>query len=226
MGRALVREPAVFLLDEPLSNLDAKLRQEVRGEIAALQRRTGTTMVYVTHDQTEAMTLGRRVAVLNKGVLEQVAPPRELYERPANVFVAGFIGTPPMNLFRSNPEWFEDGRLVLTIGSQRLHVEQAHPLAPVLRDGAYVSVTVGIRPEHVFVARAAEGRRAEGDSVTGTVVLVEMLGHETLARLDVSGTALTVRVAGMPALRTGDSLRVAFDGQYLHFFGADGAAIR
>jgi multiple sugar transport system ATP-binding protein len=99
MGRALVREPAVSLLDEPLSNLDAKLRVEVRAEIAELQRRTHTTMIYVTHDQTEAMTLGHRIAVLDRGRLQQVAPPQELYDRPANTFVAGFIGNPPMNVF-------------------------------------------------------------------------------------------------------------------------------
>jgi ABC-type sugar transport system ATPase subunit len=121
MGRALVREPSVFLLDEPLSNLDAKLRGQVRTEIADLQRTTGTTMLYVTHDQNEAMTLGDRVAVLDGGVLQQVAPPRELYERPANLFVAGFVGTPPMNLFATRIESSPRGP-ALQIGDQRLPI--------------------------------------------------------------------------------------------------------
>ncbi|MBI5504126.1 MAG: ATP-binding cassette domain-containing protein [Deltaproteobacteria bacterium] len=121
MGRALVREPSVSLLDEPLSNLDAKLRVQVRAEIAELQRRTGTTMVYVTHDQVEAMTLGHRVAVLDHGRLQQVAPPAELYERPVNAFVAGFLGSPPMNLLRAGVSRVGDG-LVLRVGAQTVGV--------------------------------------------------------------------------------------------------------
>src|SRR5450759_2807321 len=118
MGRALVREPTVFLLDEPLSNLDAKLRVQVRAEIGELQRRTATTMIYVTHDQVEAMTLGDRVVVLNPGRLQPVAPPRELYDRPANVFVAGFIGNPPMNLFSTRLSVADRHRATMTVGDQ------------------------------------------------------------------------------------------------------------
>jgi ABC-type sugar transport system ATPase subunit len=120
MGRALVREPSVFLLDEPLSNLDAKLRVQVRAEIAEIQRRTGTTMLYVTHDQSEAMTLGHRVAVLDAGRLQQVAPPRELYDRPANVMVAGFIGTPPMNLMPATLDTSAPGAPRLAVGAWHL----------------------------------------------------------------------------------------------------------
>jgi multiple sugar transport system ATP-binding protein len=121
MGRALVREPAVFLLDEPLSNLDAKLRVQVRAEIGALQQRTGTTMIYVTHDQIEAMTLGDRVGVLHQGRLQQVAPPRELYDRPANVFVAGFIGNPPMNLFPTRVA-IDSDHATMTVGDQAVGI--------------------------------------------------------------------------------------------------------
>jgi ABC-type sugar transport system ATPase subunit len=228
MGRALVREPAVFLLDEPLSNLDAKLRQEVRGEIAALQRRTGTTMIYVTHDQTEAMTLGKRVAVLDKGVLEQIAPPRELYERPANVFVAGFIGTPPMNLFRTTLARDGAGTFSLAVGAQRVRVRPQPAVAAALERTPPAEITVGIRPEHVSVADGSE--RPSGGSaiaaVRGTVDQVECLGHETLARIDASGARLTVRVAGMPALRTGEQLTVTLDSSSLHFFDASGRAVR
>src|SRR5881397_2299349 len=151
MGRALVREPSVFLLDEPLSNLDARLRVQVRAEIGELQARTGTTMIYVTHDQVEAMTLGDRVAVLDRGRLQQVAPPRDLYDRPANAFVAGFIGNPPMNLFSTRLSLDDRGRVVMDLGGQ-----------PVLVSGApahAAPVTAGIRPESLRLvpAAAAEG---------------------------------------------------------------------
>jgi ABC-type sugar transport system ATPase subunit len=226
MGRALVREPAVFLLDEPLSNLDAKLRQEVRGEIAALQRRTGTTMVYVTHDQTEAMTLGRRVAVLHQGVLEQIAAPRELYEQPANVFVAGFIGTPPMNLFRSRLARAEAGTLSVTLGSRPIRVRPPAEIAARLERCVGSDITVGIRPEHLGAVREGETNGAPDSSLHGAVEQVECLGHETLARVRVSDVPMTVRVAGMPALRTGERLEIALDAEHLHLFDANGNALR
>src|SRR5262245_8415581 len=142
MGRALVREPDAFLMDEPLSNLDARLRTQVRAEIKELQRRTKTTTLYVTHDQVEAMTLGDRVAVLDHGVLQQVAPPRELYDRPANAFVAGFIGNPPMNLFPTRLDT-ADGRLVFRIGDQTAPAGE-RPGVPLR-----VPLTGGVRPEAI-----------------------------------------------------------------------------
>ncbi len=174
MGRALVREPAVSLLDEPLSNLDAKLRVDVRAEIAELQERTKTTMLYVTHDQVEAMTLGQRVAVLNAGRLQQVASPRELYDHPANAFVAGFIGNPPMNLLAAD-------------GSHRMRAAARASPSPAGRCGSPPAlpphgepgdgtVTVGIRPEALTLA--ADGTPA---ALRLTVEHVEWLGHETLA---------------------------------------------
>src|SRR5437763_16444032 len=122
MGRAIVREPRAFLMDEPLSNLDAKLRVQMRAEIALIQNRLQVTTIYVTHDQTEAMTLGDRVAVLRKGVLQQVAPPQELYDRPVNLFVAGFIGSPAMNMAEATLEQRDDG-LWLVLGSQQLRLD-------------------------------------------------------------------------------------------------------
>src|SRR5206468_1810659 len=152
MGRALVREPSVFLLDEPLSNLDARLRVQVRAEIGELQARTGTTMIYVTHDQVEAMTLGDRVAVLDRGRLQQVAPPRDLYDRPANAFVAGFIGNPSMNLFPTRLSVDDQGRVVMDLGGQPVLVSgaAAHaapaPAARGAADAAFVSA-VSLYPD-------------------------------------------------------------------------------
>src|SRR5574337_464760 len=178
MGRALVREPSVFLLDEPLSNLDAKLRVQVRADIAALQRRTGTTMVYVTHDQVEAMTLGDRVAVLYEGRLQQVAPPRALYERPSNIFVAGFVGNPPMNLFATRLR-LTAGVPELAIADQRIGVVVPPALDRTLRRNQDVAVTAGMRPE--AFALATDG----GNPIHAAVEHVEWLGHETLAYVRV-----------------------------------------
>src|SRR2546430_3905981 len=167
MGRALVREPSVFLLDEPLSNLDAKLRLQVRAEIGELQARTHTTMIYVTHDQVEAMTLGDPVAVLDRGRLQQLAPPRDLYDRPANAFVAGFIGNPPMNLFPTRLSLDDRGRVVIDVGGQPVLIScTAAHAAPV---------TACIRPKQLRLVPAGV---AEG-AVRGVVEHLESLGHET-----------------------------------------------
>ncbi len=175
MGRAIVREASAFLFDEPLSNLDAKLRGQMRTEILRMQRRLGTTTVYVTHDQIEAMTLGDRVALLRKGELQQVATPRQLYEQPVNLFVAGFIGSPPMN--------FVPGSLEGTT----LHLPfVSFELPPDLRDrvGDRAHVMVGIRPERFEDARTVEeGRRDQGISFEAEVDVVEWLGNEQYAYL-------------------------------------------
>jgi ABC-type sugar transport system ATPase subunit len=207
MGRALVREPDAFLMDEPLSNLDATLRTQVRAEIKALQRRTRTTTLYVTHDQVEAMTLGDRVAVLNHGVVQQVAAPRELYERPANPFVAGFIGNPPMNLFPTRLE-LDGGKLVARIGDQ---TTPAGDRRPALRD---VELTGGVRPEHVTIV-ADRGFDA-------TVAHVELLGHETLVHADVGDVRLIARSDGMLALAPGAHVRLQIEPERLYLFEPDG----
>ena|SRR5690554_6088794 len=173
MGRAIVRDAKAFLFDEPLSNLDARLRAQMRAEIARLQRRLGTTTVYVTHDQTEAMTLGDRVAVLEAGVLQQCATPRELYERPANLFVAGFIGAPPMNFV---PARIADGRLELPFLTAPLRRD----VDPAAADGH--ALVAGIRPESFEDARRIDPQRREtGGAFTATIELVEWLGSEQYA---------------------------------------------
>jgi multiple sugar transport system ATP-binding protein len=201
MGRAIVREPSVFLMDEPLSNLDAKLRVETRANIAQLQQRLGTTTIYVTHDQVEAMTMGDRVAVLRDGVLQQCAAPRELYDRPANVFVAGFIGSPAMNL--STRPLTDDGVLLGDLP------------VPVSVPGDLREVTLGVRPESLRLA---------GESEPGfvlTVELVEELGADAYVhgRLAEGGDRIVVRVDGRTPPRLGDSVRVSLrDASEIHLF--------
>jgi multiple sugar transport system ATP-binding protein len=180
MGRAIVRDPAAFLLDEPLSNLDAKLRLQVRGELADLQRRLSATMVYVTHDQVEAMTLGDRVALLRRGVVQQVASPKELYLSPANIFVAGFIGSPAMNFF---PARVENGRMRLPMVDYDLP-EHIRARARVLESRR---VTAGIRPEHFEdIALVGRAQRAEGIRFTAKVDRLEWLGSELFVYFKVT----------------------------------------
>jgi ABC-type sugar transport system ATPase subunit len=207
MGRALVREPDAFLMDEPLSNLDARLRTQVRAEIKALQRRTRTTTLYVTHDQVEAMTLGDRVAVLDHGVLQQVAPPRDLYERPANAFVAGFIGNPPMNLFPTRVD-VVGGRPVFRIG------DQTAPAGERPAGQLRVPLTAGVRPE--AIALVADGP----DALRAVVAHVELLGHETLVHADVGDVRLVVRTDGMATVGPGDRVALRIDPVRLHWFDA------
>ena len=224
MGRALVREPKVFLLDEPLSNLDAKLRTQVRAEIAELQRRTGTTMLYVTHDQVEAMTLGQRVAVLDRGRLQQVAPPRELYEHPANVFVAGFIGNPPMNLFPTTLSTDERGHTILVVGAQRVPVAWDRTSRELMDR----KLTAGIRPEALRLAPSP----AAAGAIRAVVDHVECLGHETLAEVDTGdgsqasgGARLIVRLPAIREFRVGEPIHLELDPAGLLLFDEDGRAL-
>jgi multiple sugar transport system ATP-binding protein len=211
MGRALVREPAVSLLDEPLSNLDAKLRVDVRAEIAELQRRTKTTMLYVTHDQVEAMTLGERVAVLNAGRLQQTATPRELYDRPANAFVAGFIGNPPMNLLPGRIVASTNGGGAVQVAGGTLPLAASVHVPPLV-DGR---VTVGIRPEALSLA--GDGA---ADALRLTVEHVEWLGHETLAHLKAADgdSRVVARLPGMHDLAAGQTVTVSVDEARVYLF--------
>jgi multiple sugar transport system ATP-binding protein len=224
MGRALVREPTVFLLDEPLSNLDAKLRGEMRAEVGELQRRTGTTMLYVTHDQVEAMTLGARVTVLDRGRIQQISAPRELYERPANVFVAGFIGNPPMNLFPVRVS-IEDGRPRLDLGGQTIAVVAEDGLASTLGPLAGRPLTGGVRAEALRLAHPGES------PIRVRVEHTEALGHETLVTVRAGtadrpdGTNLIVRLPPTNAATQGQSLELAFDPRALHLFDESGQAL-
>jgi multiple sugar transport system ATP-binding protein len=187
MGRAIVRSPQAFLMDEPLSNLDAKLRVQMRTTVARLQNQLGTTTVYVTHDQTEAMTLGDRVAVMRAGVIQQVGTPQELYERPRNLFVAGFIGSPAMNFL---PGTLEDGRLRSALGDVALPGEV---LAKVRRAGAGRDLILGIRPEHFEDATLVDGKRDHGLTFSATVDVLESLGADKYAYFRLQGARATAQ---------------------------------
>ena len=186
MGRAIVRQPQVFLMDEPLSNLDAKLRVQMRADIAKLQRDIGTTTLYVTHDQVEAMTMGDRVAVMSHGVLQQVDTPQRLYDHPANLFVAGFIGTPPMNLLEASLV-SQDGSAALLVGHQRIPVsdEVLHRF-PGARGRGDRRVVVGIRAGDLHPAAS----RPELPSVTARLDLIESLGSESIAYFHIDAMAI------------------------------------
>jgi multiple sugar transport system ATP-binding protein len=223
MGRAIVRRPRVFLMDEPLSNLDARLRVQMRAEIANLQRELGVTTVYVTHDQVEAMTMGSRVAVLLDGRLQQLATPRELYDHPANRFVAGFIGSPPMNLLEATVVATDDG-LGVDVDGQRLALAgDVRPVAPSPGN----DVVLGLRPEDLTLLAADPG--GSGQTLSATVVLVEELGAEEVVHLrlgqDEGGAGarsrLVVRTAGASKLAAGDRAYVAVEPRRFHFFDAD-----
>ena len=183
MGRAIVREPQAFLMDEPLSNLDAKLRTQMRAEISQIHRELGVTMIYVTHDQVEAMTLGQRVAVMRKGELQQVGSPRTLYAQPENVFVAGFIGSPSMNFVDAELESADDG-LDVVFGSERLRVDdEEQALRPALAARAGQRVILGIRPQSLV--DAAESTAPAERRFRGLVRLTEDLGSEVVVHFDV-----------------------------------------
>ena len=192
MGRAIVREPSVFLMDEPLSNLDAKLRVQMRAEVSRIQRRVGVATLYVTHDQVEAMTMGDRVAVLSGGVLQQCDSPQALYDNPKNLFVAGFMGSPAMNLFEAT---IADGASSVLIGSQQIPLSEALLSAkPALRSFANRSVVVGIRPEDLPIL-TTEAQPADGASFEGNVDLVEALGSEQLVHFTSDAHQIQVTAA-------------------------------
>jgi multiple sugar transport system ATP-binding protein len=246
MGRALVREPRAFLMDEPLSNLDAKLRVQVRAEISALQKQLGTTTVYVTHDQVEAMTMGDRVAVLKDGRLQQCASPEQLYEDPVNVFVAGFIGSPKMNLFKSQLRRDGDGSISVRFGPQELRLAREQVSAwSGLRDYPEGAITVGIRPEGLRITPDADSAL----SLDATADVVEMLGPETLVYfvapvepvsdadlrdraeeesiLAGKGSGLMcARLVPPVRLREGSRIRLSIDTEQLYLFEDTGAALR
>jgi multiple sugar transport system ATP-binding protein len=226
LGRALVREPQVFLLDEPLSNLDAKLRVQTRAEISRLHTQTGTTFVYVTHDQVEAMTMGDRIAVLNTGVIQQLGSPGDLYNQPANLFVAGFIGSPAMNLFSARLLRGADGaQVVIGEGSEARTLRLAGTPADAIAGQATSDgrpVVAGIRPEDLRLA--SEGSE---NTLTGTAEVVEHLGNEQVVYLRAPGMAaskgtdgasVTARVSAGADLRPGAQVTLQPDLAHLHVF--------
>jgi multiple sugar transport system ATP-binding protein len=243
MGRAIVREPQAFLMDEPLSNLDAKLRVQMRAEIARLQNDLGVTTIYVTHDQVEAMTMGDRVAVMRRGELQQVATPQELYDHPVNVFVGGFIGSPSMNLVEATLER-DDGGYAVQLGDQRLTLpEQLVAARPALAQWAGRELVLGIRPESLEDA-AVVGAAAEGSRLRAQVKLREALGSEVdvhatiparpaqteevrelqadkgLEALDARAAEATIvgRLSPKSRAAEGEAVELAVDTTALHFF--------
>ncbi|MGR6430021.1 ABC transporter ATP-binding protein [Rhizobium sp. PAMB 3174] len=229
MGRAMVREPAAFLMDEPLSNLDAKLRVQMRAEIASLQRQLGVTTIYVTHDQTEAMTMGDRVAVLKGGVLQQVDTPKALYHHPANAFVAGFIGSPSMNLFEGRLE----GRSIRLPSFTIPLPENVFERAPGLSDLQGETVVFGIRPEDLFDSKLPSG--SAFPTIPATVKSIEELGSELIVHLkldasrvdsgdpdaveDLSGAANAVaKFEAVSTIRPGQVIDLGIDTSKMHFF--------
>ena len=214
MGRAIVRNPKVFLMDEPLSNLDAKLRVQMRSEIASLHNRLGATIIYVTHDQTEAMTLGTRIVVLKDGVIMQVDSPQKLYNQPNNLFVAGFIGSPQMNFIDAECV-IEGSKVTLKFGE--FSVELPEVKAKKLIDGNYngKKVVLGIRPEDISDSAEA---LAKGAVVESDVTGYELLGAEVLLYYTVAGANMTARVAADTPARYGDHIKLAFDVNKIHVF--------
>ena len=216
MGRAIVRNPKVFLMDEPLSNLDAKLRVQMRIEISKIHQRLGATIIYVTHDQTEAMTLGTRIVVMKDGVVQQVDTPQNLYQKPGNLFVAGFMGSPQMNFLDAQIK--EKGSdLVAVIGKDELVIPAAK--AKALKDGGYVGKTVvlGIRPEDIHDSQMFI-EASPSVPMTSTVKVYELLGAEVFLYFDVDGTQVTARVDPRTTAKTGDPIKFAFDMEKSHFF--------
>ena len=222
MGRAMVREPQVFLFDEPLSNLDAGLRSQMRVEIGALQRRLGTTTLYVTHDQVEAMTLGDRIVVLADRRVQQVGRPMDVYRAPANRFVAGFIGTPPMNFVEGRVEAGDGGG-----GATLFAADGARVRLPAGRSGAppLGPATLGVRPEDLSLGPAGPRDASPDGALAGRVVLVERLGGTSHVHVDVGPHRLLAAVAGEPLPSVGDEVALRLRAERVHLFGADGRAI-
>ena len=210
MGRAIVRNPKVFLMDEPLSNLDAKLRVQMRIEISKIHQRLGATIIYVTHDQTEAMTLGTRIVVMKDGVVQQVDSPQNLYHKPGNLFVAGFMGSPQMN-FLDAAISKKGNNIIAKIGEYELVVPAAK--AKALEDGGYVGKTVvmGIRPEDIKDS-------SDSKAMSSVVKVYELLGAEVFLYFDVNGTQVTARVDPRTTAKTGDPIKFEFDMEKTHFF--------
>jgi multiple sugar transport system ATP-binding protein len=217
LGRAIVREPKVFLFDEPLSNLDAKLRVQTRTELSKLHERLGTTFIYVTHDQVEAMTMATRLAVMKDGILQQVGTPEDVYFRPGNVFVAGFIGSPSMNFYRGKLAGTADDMRIDLDGFQvRLPAERSKRVAQF----AGTEVICGIRPEDIH-DRAFVRTEVRSQAIEGRVDVTEMMGNERFLHVIVNGQKLLARVDPRTRARAGQDVSLLLDVDRVHIFGAD-----
>ncbi|NLJ31653.1 MAG: sn-glycerol-3-phosphate ABC transporter ATP-binding protein UgpC [Clostridiales bacterium] len=216
LGRAIVRNPKVFLLDEPLSNLDAKLRAQMRTEISKLHKRLGTTFIYVTHDQTEAMTMGDRIVIMKDGFIQQVDTPQNLYDFPVNQFVAGFMGSPQMNFIEAVLQKNGD-KYTLKFGKYSIDVPAEKNKNDVLKDYAGKEVVFGIRPEHVH-DEADFLAKANGNVIDADVEVTELMGAETYLYLNCEGNSITARVEPTSTAKSGDKIKIAFELNKLHMF--------
>ncbi len=216
MGRAIVRNPKVFLMDEPLSNLDAKLRVAMRTEIKKLHQRLKTTFVYVTHDQTEAMTMGSRIVVMKDGIIQQIDSPVNLYNEPVNMFVAGFIGSPQMNFIDAMLTQKDDG-LYLVFGGSSIKLPEGKASKPELKAYIGKEVVLGIRPEDVHDDEAFVASKADA-VVEADVEVTEMLGAETFLYLKIENVPFTARVNQRSTAEAGDKIKVAFEMNKVHIF--------
>jgi multiple sugar transport system ATP-binding protein len=217
VGRAIVREPKVFLFDEPLSNLDAKLRVQMRAEISKLHQRLQTTFIYVTHDQTEAMTMASRIAVMNKGILQQLDTPQVLYDRPANLFVAGFIGSPSMNFFSAKLS-VSGGKVTVETDDFKVAVPEA--LAAPYKNMDGKKVVFGIRPENIHDPEFAPVN-IHGEKGTSKVDVTELMGNETFLYLVSGKNTFIARVDPRSKKRVGDDVQVIFDMDKFHIFDVE-----
>ena len=209
LGRAIVREPKVFLMDEPLSNLDAKLRVHARAELKKLHEKIGTTIVYVTHDQVEAMSMGDRIAILNGGILEQVGTPRDVYNNPINIFVAGFIGSPPMNMLEGTLVE-RNGNIAADIGISTYELSNG---IEVMRGAKTPEIVLGIRPEHIAVTR-----ESKKNAIKAEVDVVELVGREFIVHLMAGGKSLVAIASAAQDLREGEKVWLVPDERKIHIF--------
>jgi len=218
LGRAIVREPKVFLMDEPLSNLDAKLRVQMRTEICKLHQKLQTTFIYVTHDQTEALTMGSRIVVMKDGFVQQVASPQMLYDNPCNIFVAGFIGSPQMNFISAMVNKTQSG-VTLTFGDHTIKLPEGK-VSGIAPEYFGKEVTMGIRPENLHDEESYLSAMPDC-VVDATVEVTEMMGAETYLYLKIADTSFTARVNPRTTAKAGDTIKIAFDVNKIHLFDTD-----
>ena len=214
LGRAIVRSPKVFLMDEPLSNLDAKLRVQMRSEIAKIHQKVGATTIYVTHDQTEAMTMASRIVIMKDGYIQQIGTPKEVYNYPANIFVGGFIGSPAMNFFNGN---ILDRKFV-TEGEEKINIELADNVYEKIKEYEGKQIVLGIRSEDLSVVSSD----SEGAGIVSMEAdVVELLGHELIVYGYLDGQRLLLKTSAANEIRVGDIIKVSIDMKKIHFFDAE-----
>ena len=217
LGRAIVRNPKVFLMDEPLSNLDAKLRVAMRTEIARIHKTVGATTIYVTHDQTEAMTMADRIVVMNEGVVQQIGTPKEIYNKPANIFVAGFIGSPSMNFLDAE---IINGNLIIPTGEKKIEIKLLDYQVKALKEYEGKQVVLGIRPDDIHLTDHANNKYPS-DPIDFKCDISELLGHESILYGNLGETRVVVKANSKSDIKDGAKIKIVFDLSSLHFFNKE-----